>query len=104
VGAVFSKRVHVVQIEIAIAQGACDHREIGNREGRARDPEDVGAQVRDLLLDIEVRALHQRHHGDQGGDADRQSEHGERRAQLMRTDRVQRQAKIVRKTGHPRAR
>ena len=57
--------------------------------GSARDAEDVGAEVGDLLLDVEVGALHQGHHGDQRGDAHGQAEHRQRRAQLVRADRRQ---------------
>ena len=88
-------RAVVGDIDVLVLQRLHDDREIDHRERSLGDAENVGAEVGDLLLDIEIRALHQRHHGDQGGDAHGQAEHRQRRPELVRTDGVDRQPQIV---------
>ena len=53
-----------------------------------RDDEQVGAERVDLGLDLRLRALAQPDGEDHRGDADEDAEHGERRAQPVRADRL----------------
>src|SRR6185437_1712668 len=48
------------------------------RRGARQDDEEVGAKALDLLAYRLVGALTYRDHDDQGGDADKDAEHGER--------------------------
>ncbi len=82
-------RAHVVHLNLFVLQRFDDDVEVGHREGCSRDLKDVCAEVGDLLLNIEVRALHDGHHRDQGGHAHRQPQHRKRRAQLMRAQGAQ---------------
>ena len=75
-------------------------REIGDSEGHARDAEDVRAQVGEFLLHVDVRALHQRHHGDERGHAHGESEDRQRDTQFMRPDGVGGYGEIVGKRQH----
>ena len=45
-------------LDVLVLERLDDDAEIVDGERRARDPEDIGAQVGDLLLDVEVGALH----------------------------------------------
>ena len=47
----------------------------------------IRAQIRDLLLDVEIRALHDRHDCDQRRDAHRQPHDSEDGSELMRPQR-----------------
>ena len=76
--------------------GAREQREIGDGERQAAHAEDIGAEVGDLLFDVEVRALHQRHHGDERGDAHDESENGERGAELVGADGVHCERDVIR--------
>ena len=49
----------------------------------------VGAQVCDFLFNVEVCALHDRHHGDEGRHAHRESEDRENRAQFVCAQRTE---------------
>ena len=69
-------------------------------KGVLASAEDVGAQVGDLLLDVEVRALHQRHHGHQRSHAHGQPEHRQRRAELVRTEGIDSDPQIVSQAHH----
>ena len=100
VRATVGERLHVVGVEEAVALRLGERDEIGDGERHAADAEDVGAEVGDLLLDIEIRALHQRHHRDQRGDPHRQAEDRQRCAQLVRADGVHRQNDIVPEAHH----
>ena len=64
-------------------------------KGSAADAEDVGAEVGDLLLDVEVGALHEGHDGDQRGDPHGQAEHRERGAEFVRANGVGREREVV---------
>ena len=81
--AVFGKSLHIVQVKETVALGFADGEEIGHGKRDATDAENVGAEVRNLLLDVQVRALHERHHGDQGRDAHGQPEDREGGAELV---------------------
>src|SRR5262249_10843616 len=98
--AVLGKRLDVVGVKEAIALRAGDGEKVGDGEREAADAEDVGAEVGDLLLDVEVRALDERHDGDEGGDAHRQAEDGERGAELVRADGIHGKREIVAQTHH----
>ena len=49
-----------------------------------KDLERVGAEIRDVVEHLAARALAERHHGDDRGDADDDAEHGQKGAQAMR--------------------
>ena len=74
---------HVVDVYFFELEGFDDDVEIGDGEGRARNLEDIGAEVGDFLLDVEVGALDEGHDGDQRGHAHGEPEHGERGAELV---------------------
>ena len=80
-----------------MALGARKKREIGDGERKAADAEDVSDEVGDLLFDVEVRALHQGHHGDERGDAHDESKDGERGAELVGSDGVHGERDVIRK-------
>ncbi len=90
----------VLRIEKAIALRLGDRAEVDHGERQAADAEDVGAEVGDLLLDVDVGALHQGHHGDQGGDTHGQAENGQRSAELMGADRIGGEGEIVSQAEH----
>src|SRR6185437_13297822 len=94
--------VHVLGIEVAVSQGFGEEVEIGNGERGARDPEDVGAEVGDLLLDVEVGALDKGHDGDERGHAHDETEHRQRGAELVRADGVDGQYDVVGELDHVR--
>ena len=63
---------------------------------------EIGAETLDLLAHRRVRAIADRHHGDQRGDADEHAEHGQRRAQLVASDRLYRGRDDHRREGQRR--
>ncbi len=73
-------------------------REIDHGERCSGDAKNVGSEVGDLLFDVDVRALHDGHHGDQRGDTHGQAEHGQRRTKLVGADGVDGQPQIVANT------
>ena len=88
------ERLHIVGVEEAVALRLGEGDEIGDGEGNAPDAENVGAEIGDLLLDVQVGALHQRHHGDQGSDPHGEAEDGQRRAELVGANGVHCQAML----------
>ena len=78
----------IVGSNVLVLESFGDDGEVRHRERGAGDAKDAGAQVGDLLLDVDVGALHDGHDGDQGGDTHRQAEDGEGRAELMGSDGV----------------
>ena len=65
------------------------------RLGPRRDDEDVGAHRSERLLDAGPRPFADRHHGDDGGDADDDAQRGEERAHLVAQERAPRDAHDV---------
>jgi hypothetical protein len=61
--------------------------------GARQDNEQVRAETRNLLLDQRLGAFADRHHRDDGADADDDAQHGEKRAQLVAPERAERDAK-----------
>ncbi|MGA2770244.1 MAG: hypothetical protein ABSG26_05460 [Bryobacteraceae bacterium] len=98
--AALGERLHVLGVKKAVAQRLGEDREIGDHKGYARNAKDVGAEVGDLLFDVEIGALDQRHHGDEGGDPHGQPEHRERGAQFVGADGVRRQRQVVGHANH----
>ncbi len=74
---------HIIHVYFFELEGLDDDIEIGDGKGRARNLEDVGAEVCDFLLDVQVGALDEGHHGDQRSYTHGESEHGERGAELV---------------------
>ena len=62
----------VVHVQILKLQRLDHFVEIGDHERGFRDLENIGAEPRDFLFHVDVRALHDGHDGDQRGDS-----HGE---------------------------
>ena len=98
--AALGERLHVLGVKIAVALRFGEDREIGHHKGQARNAKDVGAQVGDLLFDVDIGALHQGHDGDESGDPHGQPEHRERGAQFVGADGVYRQRQIVGQANH----
>src|SRR5207248_803441 len=82
-GTLVGDGLHVVQFDLPVFQGFDDDIEVGDGKGRARHLKNIGAQIRNLFFDEDVGALHNGHHGDEGGDTHSQAQHGERSAQLV---------------------
>jgi hypothetical protein len=67
--------------------GAAANAALGDVAGHHH--QQVGAQAADLLDDLLPCAAADGNHGDHGGDADDDAEHGEGAAQLVQTQRVE---------------
>ena len=94
-GAPVSDRLHVIEFDFAVLEGLDDDVEVSDCERSAGNLKDVRAQVGDLLLHVNVRSLHNRHHGNQRGHAHGESEHGEGGAQLVGAQGAQALGQIV---------
>src|SRR5207244_3753609 len=99
-GAAFGNGAHVLELNLLELQRLDNDVEIGHREGSARDLKDIGAQVGDLLLDVDVCALHDGHDRDECGHTHRQPQHGERGAQFVRAQGTQALPEIVTESEH----
>ena len=77
-------RAYFFHLDLLVLQRFDDDVEVGHRKRRSRNLKNIRAQVGDFLFHVDVRALHDGHHRDQCGYAHRQSQHGERGAQLVR--------------------
>ena len=72
------------------------------QHGARKNNSEIGAETLDLLAHRRVRAIAHRHHRDQRGDADEHAEHGQRRAQLVASDRLYRGGDDHRREGQRR--
>jgi len=101
-GAAISDGLHVVELNLPVLQSLDDDVEVSDGEGSAGDLKDVGAQVGDFLLNIDVRALNQGHDRDQRGHAHGQPQHSERGTQFVGAQGVETFGQIVADGEHRR--
>ena len=87
VDALILHRLPVVELDVLVLQRFDDHVEVGGSKRGACNLEDVCAEVRNLLLHVEVRSLHNRHDRDQGRHAHREAHNGQDGAKLVRLQR-----------------
>src|ERR1700730_11436274 len=99
-GAAFGNGAHVLKLNLLELQRLDDDVEIGHCEGSARDLKDIGAEIGDLLFNVDVCPLHDGHDRDERGHAHRQPQHGERGAQLVRAQGAEALHKIVARGEH----
>src|SRR5215472_4362099 len=81
--ALFGDCLHIVEFNLPILKCLNDDVEVGYSERSARDLKNICPEVGDLLLDVHVRALHNRHDGDQRRYPHGEAEHRERCSQLV---------------------
>ena len=96
-------RAVVGGIDILVFQRLHHHGEIHHRERRLGQAEDVGAQIGDLLLDVEIRALHHGHHGDQSGHPHGQAEHRQGCPELVGNKSVDGNPQVISKAHHEKS-
>src|ERR1041385_346029 len=93
--AVAGDGLHIGGGEEPVALGAVQNGEIDDGEWEAAHLKHIRSQIRDFLLDVEVGALNDGHHGDQSRHAHSDAEHRESSSQLMGADGVQRKRNVI---------
>ena len=99
-GACFGNGSHVVNFNFPVFQRFDDDGEVGDGERCARNLEHVGAEVGNLLFNIEVRALDNGHDRDERGHAHGQSQRCKRSAQLVPAQSFEALREIVADSKH----
>jgi len=93
-------RSNVIHQQFLVAQRLDDRVKIREREWRARDLKHVAAEPRDLLLDIDIRALHDGHYGDEGGHPHGEPDERQYGPELVRTQGVEALRDVVPEREH----
>src|SRR5437868_11754997 len=87
--------LHIIELNLSILQRLNDDVEVSDSERCARDLKNIGAQVCDLLLYVDVCSLHQCHYSNERCHAHGQTEHRQRGAELMRAQRAEGFGQVV---------